>query len=101
MVEYMLKKGYTPRDLETAGLAKRSENTNKYFDLFRNRLIFPIFAYNGDVVGFGGRALDDGNPKYLNSPETDIFLRGKIFTVYIKQKKQLEKVIKSFWLKDI
>lgn len=77
LVEYMLKKGYTPRDLETAGLAKRSENTNKYFDLFRNRLIFPIFAYNGDVVGFGGRVLDDGNPKYLNSPETDIFSKRK------------------------
>lgn len=77
LVEYMLKKGYTPKDLETAGLAKRSENTNKYFDLFRNRLIFPIFAYNGDVVGFGGRVLDDGNPKYLNSPETDIFSKRK------------------------
>ncbi|NLB89187.1 MAG: DNA primase, partial [Syntrophomonadaceae bacterium] len=77
LVEYMLKKGYTAKDLEKAGLAKHSENTNRYFDLFRNRLIFPIFSYTGDIVGFGGRVLDDSNPKYLNSPETDIFSKRK------------------------
>lgn len=75
--DYMLKKGYSAKDLEIAGLVKRSDKTNRYFDLFRNRLIFPIFAYNGDIVGFGGRVLDGSNPKYLNSPETKIFSKRK------------------------
>lgn len=75
--DYMVKKGYTAKDLELAGLVKYSDKTKKYFDLFRNRIIFPIFAYNGDIVGFGGRVLDDSIPKYLNSPETDIFSKRK------------------------
>ncbi len=76
--EFIVKKGFNLADLNHLGLIKKSEKTNNYFDIFRNRLIFPIHAPNGDVVGFGGRALDDDNmPKYLNSPESNIFSKRR------------------------
>ncbi|HZK43815.1 MAG TPA: DNA primase [Syntrophomonadaceae bacterium] len=85
---YMVKKGFSIEDLKLAGLIKYSEKAKRYYDLFRNRIIFPIFAYNGDIVGFGGRAIDDSMPKYLNSPETDIFSkRRNLYGLY--QSKQL------------
>ena len=61
------------------GLIK-SKSHNKYFDLFRNRLMFPIVSHRGDVVGFGGRVLQpEAQPKYLNSPESEVFSKGKTF----------------------
>lgn len=74
---YMLKKGYQAKDLREAGLIRYSEKANKNYDLFRNRIIFPIFAHNGEIIGFGGRVLDEQMPKYINSPETDIFSKGR------------------------
>ena len=66
-------------DLLLVGLVKKSESGNKVFDRFRNRIIFPIFNKNGEVIAFGGRTIvDDSNaPKYLNSPETDLFVKSK------------------------
>ena len=52
-----------------------SESKGKYFDKFRNRVMFPIINSAGKIVGFGGRALDDSTPKYLNSPESAVFLK--------------------------
>lgn len=49
----------------------------KRYDRFRNRLMFPIRSVQGDVIGFGGRVLDDSQPKYLNSPETPVFSKGR------------------------
>ncbi|MEN6349372.1 MAG: DNA primase [Syntrophomonas sp.] len=74
---YLFKKGLPQEALKTSGLIKRSDNQDRYYDLFRRRIIFPIFHYNGDIVGFGGRVLDDGLPKYLNSPETEIFSKRR------------------------
>lgn len=71
--ENLLKKGNSLDSLKLSGLIKRSENQDRYYDLFRDRVIFPITQYNRDVVGFGGRALGDVMPKYLNTPETEIF----------------------------
>lgn len=71
--EYMLKKGFTADELLGAGLVKRSREQQRYYDQFRRRIIFPIAAYNGEIVGFGGRILDEGFPKYLNTGETDVF----------------------------
>ncbi len=66
-------------DLFIVGLIKKSESGNKVFDRFRNRIIFPIFNKNGEVIAFGGRTIvDDKNvPKYLNSPESDLFVKSK------------------------
>ncbi len=60
-----------------AGLLIRKEK-DRYYDRFRNRVMFPIIGHAGKVVGFGGRILGDGQPKYLNSPETSIFDKGRI-----------------------
>ena len=72
-----LKRGRAPLDgAEKLGLIKR-KNNSEHFDIFRDRLMFPILATNGDVVGFGGRSLGDQQPKYLNSPESPLFHKGK------------------------
>ncbi|MHC4267560.1 MAG: DNA primase [Planctomycetota bacterium] len=61
--------------LEKAGLVLRKQE--KYYDRFRNRLMFPIFDFQNRPVGFGARALDNSLPKYLNSPETPVFSKSK------------------------
>jgi DNA primase len=61
------------------GLIQQKENTNQYFDRFRNRIIFPFFNISGQIVGFGGRRLNENDqPKYLNSPESRIYKKGNI-----------------------
>ena len=61
------------------GLVKaRKEGKSGFFDIFRHRLIFPIVSPSGNYIGFGGRVLKDEQPKYLNSPESEIFHKGKI-----------------------
>lgn len=64
--------------LEKAGLAIPKKEGNGYYDRFRNRLMFPIFDARKQVIGFGGRVLDDSLPKYLNSPETVLFNKSNV-----------------------
>ena len=61
-----------------AGLLVRKEGTNRTYDRFRDRLMFPIRDVSGTVIGFGGRSLGDGEPKYLNSPESAIFNKRRL-----------------------
>lgn len=75
LINFLKNKGYTELDLLNAGLIIPGKN-NSYYDRFRNRVIFPVFDYRGRVIGFGARVLDDSKPKYLNSPETNIFKKG-------------------------
>ncbi len=79
LVLYLQKEGYQLEDIQKCGLI-RANKQNGYYDYFRNRIMFPIFNIRGEVVGFGGRVLDDALPKYLNSPETKIF--NKSNTLY-------------------
>ncbi len=74
--EYLLKKGYSEQYLKISGLIKRS-STDRYYDLFRNRIVFPISQYSGEIIGFGGRVIDEGMPKYLNTPETELYSKRK------------------------
>jgi DNA primase len=76
LTDAMRQKGYTDRDLFDAGLMKRGKNGGGY-DTFRNRLMFPVIDVRGSVIGFSGRILDDGEPKYLNSPETSVFSKSR------------------------
>ena len=69
----MLSKGYEKKDLIECGLFGYKSETDTIYDKFRNRVMFPIFDYRGNVIGFGGRVLDDSLPKYLNSPDSLIF----------------------------
>lgn len=78
LLNAMLARGYTQQDLLDAGLVVANERGGVY-DRFRHRLIFPIRDVRGRVVGFGGRALDDDQqPKYLNSPQTLLFDKGRL-----------------------
>lgn len=60
------------------GLLKK-KTQGGFYDVFRDRIIFPIFSHSGESVGFGGRVIDQGQPKYLNSPESAVFSKGRIF----------------------
>lgn len=72
-----LGKDQTARDaMVRAGLAIKKEGGG-YYDRFRGRVMFPIYDHRGRIVGFGGRILDQGEPKYLNSPETPLFHKGR------------------------
>jgi DNA primase len=77
--------------VEQAGLILRKEATSHYYDRFRGRLIFPIFDEQGRVIGFSGRVLsgDEKTAKYVNSPETPIFTKGKVFFGLDKSKRAL------------
>ncbi|HBI93849.1 MAG TPA: DNA primase [Terrisporobacter glycolicus] len=80
LMDYLLSIGYEKKDLVESGLVTHKENGNKYYDRFRNRVMFPIFDYRGNVIGFGGRVLDNSLPKYLNSPDSLLF--NKRFNLY-------------------
>ena len=67
------------------------DNTDKVYDRFRNRLIVPIFDMQGRVVAFGGRSLDGQEPKYLNSPETEVFEKGKMLFAFDKASSNIRK----------
>lgn len=73
---YLKQLGYKESDILSAGLIKSSEN-GKYYDAFRNRVMFPIFDTRGRTIGFGGRVLDDSKPKYLNSPDSPVFNKSR------------------------
>ena len=64
--------------IEKAGLALPGKRAGEYYDRFRGRVIFPIFSLSGKTVGFGGRTLFNVDPKYLNSPETPIYSKGRM-----------------------
>ncbi|MEG2000098.1 MAG: DNA primase [Evtepia sp.] len=72
LIDAMAQLGYEKQELLDAGLAVTGK-TGRIYDRFRNRVMFPIMDLRTHVIGFGGRVLDDGVPKYLNSPDTVIF----------------------------
>ena len=78
LLDAMSKKGYGKQELIEAGLVRSGQQDNAgLYDVFRNRLMFPIIDVRGDVIGFSGRIIGDGEPKYLNSPETIVFSKSK------------------------
>ncbi len=73
-----LSKKYSIEDIKSTGLYYFVEKNQKYIDRFKNRIIFPIFNLSGDVVAFGGRIIKGENlAKYINSPETEFFKKGR------------------------
>ena len=74
--KYMLSKGYTYDELVAGFLCGRSEK-GRYFDAFRNRIMFPIIDVSGNVIAFGGRVMDDSKPKYKNSSDTPVFKKSR------------------------
>jgi DNA primase len=74
--KYLIERSYNEKELISLRLL--GEKEGRTYDFFRHRLMFPIWDIRGRVVGFGGRALDDSQPKYLNSPQTSIFDKSGI-----------------------
>jgi len=78
LVQNLNRQGISMEIADEAKLVKRRQDGTGYFDLFRDRLMFPIQSPSGEVLAFGGRIHDQGEPKYLNSPESPVFHKGKV-----------------------
>jgi len=95
LIGYLTQKNSKYADLFKAGLVVKSTKTGNIIDYFRNRIIFPIRNLQGKIIAFGGRVLDDSLPKYINSPETPVYSKGKnLYGLYeakksIRQKNQI------------
>ena len=78
LYDFLKEKNYSDEDLLTLGLIKQNEE-GRIYDTFRNRIIFPIYSISNRIIAFGGRTLekDNSTPKYINSPDTPIFKKGK------------------------
>jgi DNA primase len=81
----------TPQTLEEAGLAKLRPESNGCYDLFRHRLMIPIFDEQGRVIAFGGRTLGDDQIKYLNSPETPLYSKSHQLYGFYQAKEAIKK----------
>jgi DNA primase len=77
LLKSMTTHGFTPQDLASAGLVIARDSGTGYYDRFRGRVMLTITDLRKRVVGFGGRVLGDGTPKYLNSPDTPLFKKGQ------------------------
>lgn len=94
MTDALHEKGYRWEEMLEAGLVVKSEKNGKFYDRFRNRLMVPIIDLRGNIIGFGGRVLDDSKPKYLNSPETPIFNKRKnLFALNTAKKTKFDMLI--------
>ncbi len=82
----MRAKGYSDFELADAGLVRRGKS-GSFYDTFRDRLMFPVIDVRGNVIGFSGRILGDGEPKYMNSPETLVFNKSRnLFALNLAKK---------------
>ena len=97
LVDAMLARGYTKPELLSAGLARASKNgSGGIYDTFRNRLMFPVIDVRGSVIGFSGRILGEGEPKYMNSPETLVFDKSRnLFALNLAKKSKKGYIILS------
>ncbi|GEL78306.1 DNA primase [Tenuibacillus multivorans] len=91
LAKFLQGKGFKPEKLQEYGLIN-SRDGNTFFDRFQGRVIFPIHNHQGKVVGYGGRSMvDDEQPKYLNSPESTLFQKGKILYNFHQARKHFQK----------
>lgn len=75
--DHLRQAGFRDEEAYEAGLLIRSQKNGKYYDKFRNRVMFPVIDVRGNVVAFSGRVLDDSKPKYMNSPETLLYKKSQ------------------------
>lgn len=95
VTDTLLKQGFTKEELIEAGVTKESRS-GKLYDMFRNRVMFPIIDLKGNVIGFGGRTFDEEKnpPKYLNTGETPVFDKGSnLFAMNIAKKSDADALI--------
>lgn len=94
LVKFLSSKGYSEEEIIDAWLGGRSQKTGNMFDMFRKRVIFPIIDMRKNVIGFGGRVLDDSKPKYLNTAKTPVFDKGyNLFSLNFAKNSDTKKII--------
>ena len=95
MRKALREKGYSDFEMFDAGLVRRGKNGN-FYDAFRKRLMFPVIDVRGNVIGFSGRILGEGEPKYINSPETLVFNKSRnLFALNLAKKSKSGYIILS------
>ena len=93
LIKAMKELGYSEYELFDAGLVRKGKNGGHY-DAFRSRLMFPVIDVRGDVIGFSGRILGEGEPKYMNSPETLVFNKSRnLFALNLAKKSKSGHII--------
>lgn len=90
LVRELRARGFADRVMIDAGLARRGRSGGAY-DYFRDRLMFPTWDIQGETVGFGGRILGDGQPKYLNSPETPIYKKSRLLYGLDRARREIQR----------
>lgn len=92
--QYLINMGYNDDIILKSGLVIPEKNKEGFFDRFGNRLMFPIFDVHNNIIGFGGRIIGEGQPKYLNSPETILFDKSKnLYGLNIARVSKKEEII--------
>lgn len=93
LLEHLQQKGYSVREITLAGLAV--EKGDHHYDMFRSRAMFPIIDQKGNVLGFGGRAMGDAKPKYLNTSDTPVFNKRKgVYAInLVKKQRDLKRIL--------
>ena len=93
LIKAMSALGYSEYEMFDAGLVRKGKNGGHY-DTFRNRLMFPVIDVRGDFIGFSGRILGDGEPKYMNTPETPVFSKSRnLFALNLAKKSKSGHII--------
>ena len=94
LYDHLKHKGYKDTELLNSGIFAKSEKTGKPYDLFRGRLMFPIFDSFGTIIAFGGRALGDEKPKYINSPDSLVYNKqNHLYAMNFARKEQAKQLI--------
>ena len=92
--DLLRSKGFSDKEIADAWLGGLSSKSDKAYDMFRNRVMFPIVDLRGNIIGFGGRVLDDSKPKYLNTSATPVFDKGNnLFSMNFAKNSPLKRII--------
>ena len=93
LYDYLLQKGFSKEEIFKSGIILENAK-GKIYDRFYSRLMFPIFDIRDRTIAFGGRVLDNSLPKYVNSPENEIYFKGKnLYAMNLAKKEKLENII--------
>ena len=94
LYELLKQKGYKDEEMLNSGIFAKSQKNNKPYDLFRGRMMFPIFDTFGTIIAFGGRALGDEKPKYINSPDSLVYNKqNHLYAMNFARKEQSKQLI--------
>lgn len=92
MYKFLKEQGFSEEEILASKLVRKTDG--RYVDLFRNRLIFPIFDIRNRVIAFGGRVLDNASPKYINSPDTIVYNKGRhLYGLNLAKNNDLQNII--------